>query len=281
MELRKNILTAIVVVSMSNFAWAQWSSVTSTTAPIENGIYNTSWNATSPGKVCIGSGSPDFDTPAFPNPYGVSPGNTTAVLQVKRATGNQPSYPGFQPVPFFTISATDITPNLQFGIAGSGYGGFIRANGSPLNVECTSMALLSGPAGVGSGGNLRVTGSETITGTLTIGSVTTNANYKLFVQTGILTEKVKVAVSTTSNWSDYVFNKDYKLLSLGEVETYIKKNKHLPGVPSAEEVVKDGIDMATMDAKLLEKIEELTLYMIEMKKENSDLKQRIKVLESR
>ncbi len=111
-----------------------------------------------------------------------------------------------------------------------------------------------------------------------IGNVTTNSNYKLFVETGIRTEKVKVAVKGTPNWADYVFNKDYKLLSLGEVETYIQKNKHLPGVPSAEEVVKEGIDMATMDAKLLEKIEELTLYMIELKKENEMLKKHNEVI---
>jgi len=123
-----------------------------------------------------------------------------------------------------------------------------------------------------SGYNLYVT-KGLLADKIVIGSVTTNSNYKLFVETGILTEKVKVAVKNTSNWSDYVFNKDYKLLSLGEVESYIQKNKHLPGVPSAEEVVKDGIDMATMDAKLLEKIEELTLYMIELKKENESIRQ--------
>ncbi len=124
-------------------------------------------------------------------------------------------------------------------------------------------------------------GVTSIAGVTTIGNVTAPAGYKLYVESGILTEKVKVAVKGTSNWSDYVFAKDYKLLSLGEVESYIRKNKHLPGVPSAEEVVKDGIDMATMDAKLLEKIEELTLYMIEMKKENEKLKNRILLLETK
>jgi len=98
--------------------------------------------------------------------------------------------------------------------------------------------------------------------------------YKLYVQTGILTEKVKVAIETTGNWSDYVFQKDYKMLSLAEVEAYIIKNKHLPGVPSAEEVVKNGIDVATMDAKLLEKIEELTLYVIKLEKELNELKEK-------
>ena len=64
-----------------------------------------------------------------------------------------------------------------------------------------------------------------------------------------------------------MFEKGYHLRSLGEVERYINQQKHLPGVPSAEQVVREGVDVGKMDAKLLEKIEEMTLYMIDMKKE--------------
>ena len=87
------------------------------------------------------------------------------------------------------------------------------------------------------------------TGQVLIGNTNTPSGYKLYVESGILTEKVKVAVKNSGNWADYVFDKKYNLLSLKEVERYIKTNKHLPNVPSAEEVVKEGIDMATMDAK--------------------------------
>lgn len=118
------------------------------------------------------------------------------------------------------------------------------------------------------------------TGKASIGAVTTPGAYKLYVEQGILTEKVKVAVKTSANWADYVFAPDYALKSLEEVETFVKANKHLPGVPSAEEVVKEGIDMATMDAKLLEKIEELTLYMIDLKKENVQLHKDIQSLKT-
>ncbi len=104
-------------------------------------------------------------------------------------------------------------------------------------------------------------------GTCVIGDVTVpNNNYKLFVETGILTERVRVSVKTSGDWSDYVFADDYKLMPLNDVEEFITKNKHLPDVPSAEAVVKDGIDIAQMDAKLLQKIEELTLYVIEQQK---------------
>jgi hypothetical protein len=104
-------------------------------------------------------------------------------------------------------------------------------------------------------------------------AVTLPTGYKLYVQTGILTEKVKVAIKGTSNWADYVFGKNYNMLPLSDVESFITKNKHLPGIPSAEEVVKNGVDLAEMDAKLLEKVEELTLYIIQLQKEVNALKQ--------
>ncbi|MCO6148510.1 hypothetical protein [Flavobacterium sp. NRK1] len=98
--------------------------------------------------------------------------------------------------------------------------------------------------------------------------IKTPDGYKLFVEDGILTEKVKVAVKTTTNWADYVFAPDYKLMPLNEVEQFTKENNHLPNVPSAEEMVNNGLDVAQMDAKLMEKVEELTLYIIEQNKVN-------------
>jgi hypothetical protein len=107
-------------------------------------------------------------------------------------------------------------------------------------------------------------------GNIYIGSSTsypnTTGSYKLFVEGGILTEKVKVALRSTANWADYVFEKDYKLMPLNEVEKYISKNKHLPGVDSASDLSKNGLDLAEMQAKHMEKIEELTLYTIEQNK---------------
>lgn len=103
----------------------------------------------------------------------------------------------------------------------------------------------------------------------------TPGSYQLYVQGGILTEKVKAAVATSADWADYVFEENYKLKGLKEVEQFIKTNKHLPNVPSAQEVVKEGVDMAKMDAKLLEKIEELTLYVIELDKKNAEQEKHI------
>ncbi len=104
------------------------------------------------------------------------------------------------------------------------------------------------------------------------------AGYKLFVERGILTEKVKVALRGTANWSDYVFDKKYKLQPLAQVEKFILKNKHLPGIPSAQQLVDEGgVDVSAMLAKQMEKIEELTLHLIAMNKQLTELQQENKM----
>lgn len=115
-------------------------------------------------------------------------------------------------------------------------------------------------------------------GKVAIGSTNmdiSSANYKLFVETGIMTEHVRVAIENSGQWSDYVFSKDYKLMPLVDVTNYIEKHQHLPEMPSADDVVKSGIDLGAMDAKLLQKIEELTLYVAQQQKEIEELKAQI------
>jgi hypothetical protein len=100
--------------------------------------------------------------------------------------------------------------------------------------------------------------------------------YRLYVNGGILTTKVKVALYCSADWADYVFSSTYKLKPLSEVESFVKKNKHLPNVPSAEEIVKNGgIDVNQMFAKQMEKIEELTLYIIEQNKSIRELENKM------
>ncbi|MDI9862078.1 coiled-coil domain-containing protein [Flectobacillus roseus] len=105
--------------------------------------------------------------------------------------------------------------------------------------------------------------------------------YNLYVSEGILTEQVKVALKNTEDWADHVFSKKHQLMPLQKVEDYIKKHQHLPNIPSAAEMVISGNDLHQTDTKLLEKIEELTLYMIELKKENQQMKQEIESLKKR
>lgn len=119
------------------------------------------------------------------------------------------------------------------------------------------------------------------TGKVTVGTdqYDNDPDFLFYVKKGIKAAQVKVEVPEQHGWADYVFKKDYQLLTLEEVEKHISDKGHLPNVPSAEEVAKNGINLGEMSSKLLEKIEELTLYTIEqnkeiqqLKKENSNLK---------
>ncbi len=104
------------------------------------------------------------------------------------------------------------------------------------------------------------------------------AGYQLAVAGKIITEGVKCELRDGWNVPDYVFEDDYKLTSLEATESYINKNKHLPGIPSAKEIEEDGgFDLDIMNLKLLEKIEELTLHLID---QNKQIKKQSKQLES-
>ena len=91
-------------------------------------------------------------------------------------------------------------------------------------------------------------------------------NRTLNVIGGIISDSVRVALSST--WADYVFADNYKLRPLNELDAYIKAYKHLPNIPGADEVKKNGIDVSDMNAKLLEKIEELHLYVLQLQKQS-------------
>jgi hypothetical protein len=88
----------------------------------------------------------------------------------------------------------------------------------------------------------------------------------------------KEAVITQQSWSDFVFDKNYKLMALHELETYYKENQHLPEVPSAKEITENGNDIGKTDALLLQKIEELTLYLVEQNKKNEEQQKEIDYL---
>lgn len=97
-----------------------------------------------------------------------------------------------------------------------------------------------------------------------VGIGTTTPDYKLTVNGKIKAEEVQVVVDVPA---DYVFEEDYNLRPLNEVEKFVKENKHLPGMPSAQTLIANGWQVGEMNNKLLEKVEELTLYLIAIKKE--------------
>lgn len=115
----------------------------------------------------------------------------------------------------------------------------------------------------------------TVTDTGEVGIGTTSPSYKLHVSGQV---KGTAFISSTTTYADFVFEDDYKLPALAEVEKFIEKNNHLPEIPSEEEARANGVNLQEMQAKLLQKIEELTLYVIELKKENESQQQEIEKL---
>lgn len=110
-----------------------------------------------------------------------------------------------------------------------------------------------------------------------VGIGTINPIYKLDVNGTIRACEARV----NATGCDFVFEKNYKLMSLYELEKFIKEKKHLPEIPSAKEVEENGIGIGEMNSKLLQKIEEMTLYMIELKKENEEIKKAITKLKNK
>jgi hypothetical protein len=129
------------------------------------------------------------------------------------------------------------------------------SQGAGMVFHTVSGADISGVDGVE---RMRITSD----GNVGIGTSTPQA--KLAVNGTVCATKVRV--SATGCWADYVFNTGYRLRPLSEVEQYINQYHHLPEVPSAEEVEKNGLDVGDNQATLLKKIEELTLYVIEQNK---------------
>lgn len=154
---------------------------------------------------------------------------------------------------------------LQMGKANSrfilgGYGNYAPGLGHKLSVQ---------------GGSAFIEGNIITNGSVGIGTTTFvdgTDTYRLCVKGGVRADRVKVYTT----WADYVFEKDYDLPTLEEVEQHIKDKGHLKDIPSAKEVETSGIELGEMNKLLLQKIEELTLYMIEMKKEITTLKSQIK-----
>ncbi len=110
-----------------------------------------------------------------------------------------------------------------------------------------------------------------ITGGIEIMDIKNNLKSKITSDGKIWAQEIRVQLADP--WPDFVFEKDYKLRSISELDNYIKNNKHLPEIPSSSEVAEAGIDLASMNAKLLQKIEELHLYIIELNNRINELNQ--------
>ena len=161
------------------------------------------------------------------------------------------------------------------------------------SLSVTTNATLNGNVGIGkipSAFDLDVAGESNFDGRVKIGAnafpiFAGAAGFELAVGGGIVAEEVVVDLQP---WADYVFESDYELKSLSEVENFIQKEKHLPGVSSAKEIAENGLNLGEMQKTQMEKIEELYLHVIEMNKqlqtlktENEALKTKVDQLEKR
>lgn len=117
------------------------------------------------------------------------------------------------------------------------------------------------------GGKIQMQTEQVTIGT----SIATPSTYKLGVGGRIICEELKVKLQS-AGWPDYVFANNYKLKPLEELENYIKINQHLPNIPAAKTVETEGLEVGEMQRRMMEKIEELTLYVIDLKKEIEVLK---------
>ncbi|ANH80034.1 hypothetical protein A8C56_02705 [Niabella ginsenosidivorans] len=132
-----------------------------------------------------------------------------------------------------------------------------------VNGNEPSIATLLGSLGTGAAGATNFSGK--------VGILTSDpGDYALAVKGKLRAQEIKV--DAPANWPDYVFEKGHQKMTLEELAAYVKANKHLPGIPGAEEVKEKGIDLAEMNRLLLEKIEELTLYLIKQGKTIQELK---------
>lgn len=128
-------------------------------------------------------------------------------------------------------------------------------------------------------GNVFLSGGGVWNAAGNVGIGTENPDAKLAVNGIIHSKEVKVDLNVPA--PDYVFANDYKLKSLKEVETYVNENNHLPEIPSAKEFEKNGIQLAEMNMALLKKVEELTLYIIQMEKNQKELEKRLIKVETK
>ncbi|MFC3198175.1 hypothetical protein ACFOET_11190 [Parapedobacter deserti] len=111
-----------------------------------------------------------------------------------------------------------------------------------------------------------------------VGIGTTNPQARLAVNGNILAKEVKV--KTDISVPDYVFEPGYELQALADVEAYVKTHKHLPEIPSAADIQRDGLDLAEMNLLLLKKVEELTLHLIGKERKLNELSKRLDLLEA-
>jgi len=214
-----------------------------------NGVSISEWDSNQYGINCKGN-------------VGIKLTNPAAALDVNGSIlMAQNGFYGFRrasdgiAIPMISVIANGSSSNLQLGSNSSQFSGGYTDIYS--GATCQVRILSNGNVGIG----------------------LPNPAYKLDVFGIIRARELKLDMG--GGTPDYVFKPGYKLKSLSEVDEYIKQNSHLPDIKPAEEIEKEGASIGEMQNKLLQKVEELTLYVIELNKKNQDLQQKVEKLENK
>jgi len=246
--MKKQIIVTLTILFGFSNLYAQWT---------DNGT-----KLTTSDSVGIGTTSPSSSLEILDKPELDGSNPVTIRISANRQSSSW--------VPNAEVAGLDFFSN-----DGSGLGAGIRASIRMLTENTVGSRFglkFMVDNGTAFGEALRIDSDSNVG----IGTITPTE--KLSVNGTIRSKEVLVE---STPWPDYVFTDTYKLNTLSEVSTFISENGHLPNIPTANEVKENGIKLGEMNAKLLEKIEELTLYLIEMKNENEKQQKEIDALKDR
>ena len=230
-----------------------------------------------------GSG-PDTQNPTAPALSSTGQTDTTVDLSWSGATDNV-AVTGYKVFRNSNLEATlgNVNTYQVAGLAANtGYSFTVSALDAAGNEseQSTSVSVTTDTTtGGGSSGSSVWTESgstASYTGEVAIGTSAVPSGYKLAVDGNIRTREIRVDQDT---WPDYVFEEGYNLPTLDEIQKHIQEKGHLPNIPSAKEVKLNGMAVGVMNKLLLEKIEELTLYILGQQKEIDQLKNEVKTLQ--
>ena len=232
-----------------------WSSATSTTNAAAVYATNTSTGTNNYGVIAKSSGA----------------GTSNFAIWAK-ASGATNNYALIVPSDGGYVGIGTSAPNVRFHV-----NGILGEDAMSVQVSGSTKMLVQSNGGT-SIGSLTAAPSNGlfVSGNVQVGTEPVPTGYKMSIDGKLVCEEVKVQLS--ADWADYVFDENYKLLPLVEVEAFIEANNHLPNIPSADQLEQTGLDLSAMNILMMQKIEELTLYVIELDKQNKLLQQQLQTL---